>query len=84
MICAAGSTHQSFMTNDRAKIILVDDDPLIVESLSFVLGDEFTVISAASRANTKALLQAEDDPPVIALVDLGLPPTPHNPEEGLN
>ena len=70
------------MTDEPAKIILVDDDPLIVESLSFVLSDEFSVVSAASRAEAKSLLQTSNDTPVIALVDLGLPPTPHNPEEG--
>ena len=70
------------MPSARAKIILVDDDPLIVESLSFVLSDEFTVISAASRSQAKTLLQSGDDTPVIALVDLGLPPLPHSPQEG--
>lgn len=70
------------MVSEPAKIILVDDDPLIVESLSFVLGDEFSVITAGSRAQAKELLQTVDDAPVIALVDLGLPPTPHNPQEG--
>ena len=70
------------MATERAKIILVDDDPLIVESLSFVLSDEFSVITAASRSQAKSLLQTADDAPVLALVDLGLPPTPHNPQEG--
>ncbi|MGR8946415.1 MAG: sigma-54-dependent transcriptional regulator [Gammaproteobacteria bacterium] len=70
------------MVSDRAKIILVDDDPLIVDSLSFVLADEFEIISAASRAEARALLQQSINPPAIALVDLGLPPTPHTPEEG--
>jgi len=66
----------------RAKIILVDDDSLITESLTFVLSDEFDVISAPSRSAAKSLLQTIDIPPVIALVDLGLPPTPHLPQEG--
>ena len=65
-----------------AKIILVDDDPLIIESLSFVLSDEFEVVSAASRAQAKSLMQTLEVSPVLALVDLGLPPTPHLPEEG--
>ena len=73
---------QAQMVSDRAKIILVDDDPLIVDSLSFVLADEFEIISAASRAEARALLQQSINPPAIALVDLGLPPTPHTPEEG--
>lgn len=70
------------MKNNRAKIILIDDDPLIVESLSFVLDDEFEVVSAPSRPQAKALLQGMDSKPAIALIDLGLPPTPHLPQEG--
>lgn len=65
-----------------AKIILVDDDPLIIESLSFVLSDEFDVITAPSRSAAKTLMQTLEHSPVVALVDLGLPPTPHLPEEG--
>ena len=70
------------MATEPAKIVLVDDDPLIIESLSFVLADEFEMISATSRSQAKKLLQQTSNPPDIALVDLGLPPTPHSPQEG--
>ncbi|MEM7465982.1 MAG: sigma-54 dependent transcriptional regulator [Pseudomonadota bacterium] len=70
------------MANQRAKIILVDDDPLIVESLGFVLADEFDVVVASSREQAKNLLLEGNEVPDIALVDLGLPPTPHTPQEG--
>jgi DNA-binding NtrC family response regulator len=66
----------------RPGLILVDDDPLIVESLSFVLGIEFDVHTADTRAATKRLLQRLPQVPALALIDLGLPPDPHAPDEG--
>ncbi len=63
-------------------LLLVDDDPLIVESLSMVLQSDFTIYSAESRAQAKSLIQRLETVPSIALVDLGLPPLPHNPDEG--
>jgi DNA-binding response OmpR family regulator len=66
----------------RALLLLVDDDDLIVESLAFALADEFEVITADSRATARRLLQQASEAPQFALVDLGLPPTPHTPAEG--
>lgn len=66
----------------RPALILIDDDPLIVDSLSFLLATQFDVHCANSRAQARALLQALPAPPVLALVDLGLPPRPHAPDEG--
>lgn len=63
-------------------LILVDDDPLIVESLGFVLGADFEVYTANSRRNAKTLLQGLTELPALALIDLGLPPEPHVPDEG--
>ncbi len=63
-------------------LILVDDDPLIVESLSFVLGVDFKVHTSDSRHAAKTLLQNLDELPTLALIDLGLPPDPHAPDEG--
>jgi DNA-binding NtrC family response regulator len=69
-------------TQDRPALVLIDDDPLIAESLAFVLRDTFSVSVAGTRAEARALLQAFREPPPLALVDLGLPPAPHSPEEG--
>jgi DNA-binding NtrC family response regulator len=66
----------------KPELLIVDDDPLIVDTLSFVLGKEYSVRAAASRAQVKSLLRQLDTPPELALVDLGLPPTPHRPDEG--
>ena len=69
-------------TGEKEPLLLIDDDPLIVESLEFVLHDDYSVYSAATRKETKSLLQGLDPIPSLALVDLGLPPSPHIPSEG--
>jgi DNA-binding NtrC family response regulator len=68
----------------RAKpdLLIVDDDPLISDTLNFVLSRDFNVYVAESREQMKSLLRQLDAPPKLALVDLGLPPTPHRPDEG--
>ncbi len=66
----------------QRSLLLVDDDPLIAESLEFVLKDEFNVHVAASRAQAREVLRRLPKPPTMALVDLGLPPDPHLPDEG--
>ncbi len=63
-------------------LLIVDDDPLIRDSLRLVLADEFDVHLAEDRAQAIRLLRDMPSPPQLALVDLGLPPTPHRPEEG--
>lgn len=74
--------HDSTPANSDRVLLLVDDDPLIVESLSFVLGIDFEVQSADTRAAAKRLLQSLPVMPSLALIDLGLPPDPHSPDEG--
>ena len=68
----------------RAKpdLLIVDDDPLISDTLNFVLSRDFNVYVAESREQMKSLLRQLDAAPKLALVDLGLPPTPHRPDEG--
>ncbi len=66
----------------KPDLLLVDDDPLISDTLNFVLSRDFNVHAAASRAQAKDLLRELDHPPQLALIDLGLPPTPHRPDEG--
>jgi len=66
----------------KPSLLLVDDDPLISESLAFVLRGEFEVKIQPSREETRRLLQNLPVMPNLALVDLGLPPNPHTPEEG--
>lgn len=66
----------------RPVLMVIDDDPLITDTLHFVLSKHFEVCVAESHAQLKSLLQQLDTPPALALVDLGLPPNPHSPEEG--
>lgn len=68
--------------NQKPALLLVDDDPLIVESLSFVLKEDFELHTAASREEVTAVLSPLERIPSLALVDLGLPPVPHLPDEG--
>lgn len=66
----------------RPVLMIVDDDPLITDTLHFVLSKFFEVCVAESHAQVKSLLRQLDEPPALALVDLGLPPNPHAPDEG--
>lgn len=66
----------------RPVLMIVDDDPLITDTLHFVLSKFFDVCVAESHAQVKSLLRQLDNPPALALVDLGLPPSPHTPDEG--
>ncbi|MEW6690228.1 MAG: sigma-54 dependent transcriptional regulator [Pseudomonadota bacterium] len=75
------STLQS-APEGRARLLVVDDDPLITDTLAFALGAEFEVHTCDSRQHAVDLLRQLAEPPQLALVDLGLPPTPHAPDEG--
>jgi DNA-binding NtrC family response regulator len=66
----------------RPVLMIIDDDPLITDTLHFVLSKHFEVCVAESHAQLKSLLQQLDVLPALALVDLGLPPSAHTPEEG--
>ena len=66
----------------RPHLLLVDDDVSICETLRFVLAKAFTVSIAHNRQSAIKLLRTMELPPALALVDLGLPPVPHKPDEG--
>jgi DNA-binding NtrC family response regulator len=65
-------------------LLIVDDDPLIREGLAVVLNNNFEVHQAESRTAAIDLLRKLPAPPQLALIDLGLPPTPHRPDEGFH
>jgi DNA-binding NtrC family response regulator len=67
---------------DKPSLLIVDDDPLITDSLAYALGKDFNVIVSDSRNHAVSLVRELDTPPQLALVDLGLPPLPHRPDEG--
>src|SRR5499425_1064553 len=66
----------------KPSLLIVDDDPLITETLSYALGKDFEVMVSDSRQHAVSLLRQLDEAPQLALVDLGLPPMPHRPDEG--
>lgn len=63
-------------------LLLVDDDPLIADALAFVLGRDYQVHIASQRPEAVEWLRSGGGRPDIALVDLGLPPATHTPDEG--
>jgi DNA-binding NtrC family response regulator len=65
-----------------ASLLLVDDDPLIIEGLGYVLRKHYPLITAESRIQAVETINQAGTVPSLALVDLGLPPFPHKPEEG--
>jgi DNA-binding NtrC family response regulator len=65
-------------------LIIVDDDPLIREGLAVSFCNDFEVHQAESRIETIDLLRSLPCAPQLALIDLGLPPFPHRPDEGFH
>ena len=68
--------------NSKTELLIVDDDPLIADALGYFLGRDYSVSTASTRAEAIELLRSGKTAPALALIDLGLPPTPHRPDEG--
>ena len=66
----------------KPALLIVDDDPLITDTLAFALGADFEVLACDSRQSAIDLVRERPHAPGLALVDLGLPPAPHGPDEG--
>ena len=66
----------------KPQLLIVDDDPLITDTLAFALGADYEVLAVESRARAIELVRQLAPVPGLALIDLGLPPAPHSPEEG--
>jgi len=63
-------------------ILIVDDDPALRSMLGFSLESEgYSILEAASREQALACL-SENDIQVVVL-DMGMPPAEHSPDEGL-
>ena len=74
--------HMTDQASEKVALLLIDDDPLINESLGFLLKKDYQVYAAESRMQARSILSELSRPPALALVDLGLPPCPHEPDEG--
>lgn len=63
------------------KLLIVDDDDEIRTQMKWALSQDYDVLVAEDRASALKVF-AEQHPPVT-LLDLGLPPHPGTPEEGM-
>src|SRR5262245_8362913 len=63
------------------KLLIVDDDEEIRTQMKWALCQNYDVFLAEDRAS--ALETFRDERPPVVLLDLGLPPHPGSPEEGL-
>jgi len=63
------------------RLLIVDDDEEIRTQMKWALAQDYEVLLAEDRAG--ALECFKFDRPPVVLLDLGLPPQPNSPEEGL-
>jgi two-component system NtrC family response regulator len=66
----------------KPRLLIVDDDEDIRVQMKWALTDEYEVLMAGDRTSAVAAFTAER--PVATLLDLGLPPCPNDPDEGLS
>jgi two-component system NtrC family response regulator len=65
----------------KHKVLIVDDDEAIRTQMKWALSQDYDVHFAEDRRG--ALEAFEANPPAVTLLDLGLPPHPHECDEGL-
>jgi two-component system NtrC family response regulator len=65
----------------KSKLLIVDDDEDIRGQLKWALAVEYEVVLAHDRATAVAAFR--EHRPIATLLDLGLPPRPNDPEEGV-
>ena len=65
----------------KPKLLIVDDDEEIRTQMKWALANDYHILVAENRPGAVEIFQAEQ--PAVVLLDLGLPPQPANPEEGL-
>src|SRR5450432_3573606 len=63
------------------KLLIVDDDEEIRTQMKWALAKDYEISLAEDRSSAIGQFRAEH--PSVVLLDLGLPPNPANPEEGL-
>ena len=65
----------------KPTLLIVEDDEDIGTQMKWALASDYEVVMAEDRAGAVAALTASR--PSVTLLDLGLPPRPNDPEEGL-
>jgi two-component system NtrC family response regulator len=65
----------------KSKLLIVDDDEEIRTQMKWAVGQDYDVVMAGDR--TEALEAFASCRPAVTILDLGLPPSPNEPKEGL-
>src|ERR1039457_2964166 len=65
----------------KPRLLIVDDDEEIRTQMKWALAKDYDVSLAEDRTSALEIFRATQ--PAVVLLDLGLPPNPSNPEEGL-
>jgi len=65
----------------KTRLLIVDDDEDIRIQLKWALCSDYDLVTAGDRASALAAFTAAR--PTVTLLDLGLPPRPNDPDEGL-
>jgi two-component system NtrC family response regulator len=65
----------------KPKLLIVEDDEDIRAQLKWALVQDYDVVTAENRESAVAAFEAHR--PMVSLLDLGLPPRPNDPDEGL-
>jgi two-component system NtrC family response regulator len=65
----------------KPKLLIVDDDEEIRTQMKWALNQDYEILQAGDRAAAIETFRAAR--PAVVLLDLGLPPNPTTPEEGL-
>ena len=68
------------MTEGRKPLLIVEDDPALQKQMQWAF-DQYETIVASDRAS--AIAQVRRFEPAVVTMDLGLPPQPDDPAEGL-
>jgi two-component system NtrC family response regulator len=65
----------------KTRLLIVDDDEDICTQMKWALSNDYELLTAGDRAGALAAFRAGR--PTVTLLDLGLPPRPNDPDEGL-
>jgi two-component system NtrC family response regulator len=65
----------------KPKVLVVDDDEEIRSQMKWALCEDYDVLLAEDRLSAMETFRSQN--PTVALLDLGLPPRPGDPDEGL-
>jgi two-component system NtrC family response regulator len=65
----------------KTRLLIVDDDEDIRTQMKWALCSDYDLVTAGDRAGAFAAFTAAR--PAVTLLDLGLPPRPNDPDEGL-